>query len=201
MLLSAATACSADNRAVVHTAKGDFGFTLEIADDEASREHGLMFRTSLAPDAGMLFDYHHEQMATFWMQNTMIPLDMIFISADGIVKTIHVNARPMDTTTIPSEVPVRFVLEIAGGRSQEIGLKVGDKFEHPRVGSARSCPAGSTSGRSEPAQHHAVEDRPEVADRPGDDEDMPQYVLELEALPEVEDDPRRVGDAAGDEQP
>jgi hypothetical protein len=93
-----------------------------------------MFRTSLAPDAGMLFDYHHEQEADFWMQNTLIPLDMVFIAADGTVKTIHVNARPLDTTPIPSGVPVRFVVEIAGGRSVEIGLKVGDKFEHPRVG-------------------------------------------------------------------
>jgi uncharacterized membrane protein (UPF0127 family) len=136
LLLSAAAACSADNRAVFHTAKGDFAFNVEIADTEASRERGLMFRTSLAPDAGMLFDYHKEQQAAFWMQNTLIPLDMVFISADGIVKTIHVNARPMDTTAIPSEVPVRFVMEIAGGRSEEIGLKVGDKFESPRVGSA-----------------------------------------------------------------
>lgn len=134
VLLSAAAACSADNRGVFHTAKGDFAFTLEIADTEAQRERGLMFRTSLAPDAGMLFDYHQEQQAAFWMQNTLIPLDMIFIAADGTVKTIHVNARPMDPTSIPSEVPVRFVVEIAGGRSQEIGLKVGDKFENSRVG-------------------------------------------------------------------
>jgi len=133
VLLSAAAACSADNRAVLHTAKGDFTFTVEIADTEAQRAKGLMFRTALAPDAGMLFDYHREQEAAFWMQNTLIPLDMVFISADGIVKTIHVNARPMDTTSIPSEVPVRFVLEIAGGRSVEIGLKVGDRLEHPRV--------------------------------------------------------------------
>ena len=134
LLLGVATACSAaDNHGVFHTAKGDFGFTLEIADDEASREKGLMFRTELAPDAGMLFDYHREQMATFWMQNTMIPLDMVFVAADGTVKTIHVNARPMDTTTISSEVPVQFVIEIAGGRSEEIGLKVGDKFDNSRV--------------------------------------------------------------------
>ena len=134
VLLSVATACSADNRGVFHTAKGDFAFNLEIADTEAQRERGLMFRTELAPDAGMLFDYHKEQLAAFWMQNTLIPLDMIFVAADGTVKTIHVNARPQDPTTIPSEVPVRFVIEIPGGRSQEIGLKVGDKFENPRVG-------------------------------------------------------------------
>ena len=137
LVLSVASACSADNRAVFHTSKGDFPFTVEIADTEASRERGLMFRTSLAPDAGMLFDYHHEQQASFWMQNTLIPLDMIFISADGIVKTIHVNARPMDTTSIPSEVPIRFVMEIPGGRSEEIGLKVGDRFEQSRVGKAQ----------------------------------------------------------------
>jgi len=136
VLLSVATACSADNRGVFHTTKGDFAFNLEVADTEAQRERGLMFRTELAPDAGMLFDYHKEQLAAFWMQNTLIPLDMIFVAADGTVKTIHVNARPEDPTTIPSEVPVRFVIEIPGGRSQEIGLKVGDKFEHPRVGTA-----------------------------------------------------------------
>lgn len=128
--------CSADNRAVLHTDKGDFAFNVEIADTEATRSKGLMFRESLAADAGMLFDYHREQLASFWMQNTLIPLDMVFIAADGTVKTIHVNARPMDTTSIPSEVPIRFVLEIKGGRSVEIGLKPGDKFEHIRVGTA-----------------------------------------------------------------
>jgi len=134
LLLTVATACSADNHAVFHTAKGDFGFTIEIADTEAEREKGLMFRTSLAPDAGMLFDYHQEQEAAFWMQNTLIPLDMIFISAKGVVKSIHVNARPMDTTPIPSGGLIRFVMEIPGGRSEEIGLKVGDRFENSRVG-------------------------------------------------------------------
>ena len=134
LLLTVATACSADNHAVFHTAKGDFGFTIEIADTEAEREKGLMFRTSVAPDAGMLFDYHQEQEAAFWMQNTLIPLDMIFISAKGVVKSIHVNARPMDTTPIPSGGPIRFVMEIPGGRSEENGLKGGDRFENSRVG-------------------------------------------------------------------
>ncbi len=127
-------ACSnAESRLVLHTAKGDFPFTIEIADDGAERAKGLMFRDHLAADAGMLFDYGTEQEASFWMQNTLIPLDMIFIGADGIVKTIHVNARPLDTTSIPSGVPIRFVLEIPGGRSTEIGLAVGDRMEHPRV--------------------------------------------------------------------
>ena len=132
-------ACSnAESKLVLHTDKGDFAFTVEIADDGAERAQGLMFRDHLAADAGMLFDYGEEQLTSFWMQNTLIPLDMIFIGADGTVKNIHVNARPMDTTSIPSEFPVRFVLEIPGGRSVEIGLKDGDKMDHPRVGQALS---------------------------------------------------------------
>jgi uncharacterized protein len=130
-------ACSAgEDRLVLHTATGDYMFRIEIADDGAERAKGLMFRNELAPDAGMLFDYGQEQETSFWMQNTLIPLDMIFIGADGVVKTIHVNAKPLDTTAIPSGVPVRFVLEIPGGRSKEIGLAVGDRMEHPRVGKA-----------------------------------------------------------------
>ena len=134
--MTALAACSADNSGTLHTAKGDFGFRLEIAETDQQRAQGLMYRTTLAADAGMLFDYHGEQEVAFWMQNTFIPLDMIFIGADGIVKTIHVNARPHDTTPIPSGVPVRFVLEIAGGRSVEIGLKPGDRFEHVRLKTA-----------------------------------------------------------------
>ena len=148
LLLGITAACSADNQGTFHTAKGTYTFNLEMADTEAERERGLMFRTTLAPDAGMLFDYHHEQLAYFWMQNTLIPLDMIFIGEDGIVKTIHVNARPMDTTPIPSQVPVRFVLEIAGGRSVEIGLKAGDKFDNPRVGSPMDQSSSSASSSS-----------------------------------------------------
>lgn len=134
LLLAACS--SAGDKLVLHTAKGDFSFTVEVADDAAERAQGLMFRDHLSADAGMLFDYHTEQMAAFWMQNTLIPLDMIFIGADGIVKNIHVNARPLDTTSIPSGFPIRFVLEIPGGRSNEIGLAVGDKMDHPLVGSA-----------------------------------------------------------------
>ena len=132
-------ACSnAESKVVLHTDKGDFPFTVEIADDDAERAQGLMFSDHLAADAGMLFDYGEERMASFWMQNTLIPLDMIFVGADGVVKNIHVNARPLDTTSIPSKFPVRFVLEIPGGRSVEIGLKAGDKMDHERVGQAPS---------------------------------------------------------------
>lgn len=126
-------ACSSDDRLVAHTATGDYSFTVEVVDTPAARNKGLMFRQTLAKDAGMLFDFKQEQQTAFWMQNTFIPLDMVFIAADGEVRTIHVNAKPHDTTSIPSGVPVQFVLEIPGGRSVEIGLKPGDKIDHPRM--------------------------------------------------------------------
>ena len=127
-------ACSGENTAVLHTASGDYTFNIEVVDNDASRAKGLMFRQELAKDAGMLFDFFVERETSFWMQNTFIPLDMVFIAADGTVKTIHANARPLDTTPIASGVPVRFVLEIPGGRAAEIGLKPGDRFQHDRVG-------------------------------------------------------------------
>jgi uncharacterized membrane protein (UPF0127 family) len=132
-LIPLAACSSSDNRLVVQTAKGEFSFNVEVVDTPATRQKGLMFRQSLAPDAGMLFDFEREQLTSFWMQNTLIPLDMVFISPDGVVKTVHVNARPLDTTGISSEVPVQFVLEIPGGRSVDIGLQPGDRIEHPRM--------------------------------------------------------------------
>ncbi|MEO5806747.1 DUF192 domain-containing protein [Devosia sp.] len=126
-------ACSQEDRLTMHTAKGDFAFNLEIVDTPSGRAKGLMFRQELAPDAGMLFDFKEQRPVSFWMQNTLIPLDMVFIDAKGVVKSVHVNARPLDTTAIPSGAPVQFVLEIAGGRSVEIGLKAGDTMVHPRV--------------------------------------------------------------------
>jgi uncharacterized protein len=128
-----ATAVTDDFHAVLHTSSGDYPFTIEIADTGAEQQRGLMFRQELAPDAGMLFDYGSERKVSFWMQNTYIPLDMVFIGADGTVKHIHENAKPLDPTSISSRVPVRFVLEIPGGRASEIGLRVGDVLAHIRV--------------------------------------------------------------------
>jgi hypothetical protein len=126
-------ACSAEERLILHTGKGAFTFNVEVVDTPETTAQGLMFRESLADDAGMLFDFKEVREVSFWMQNTLIPLDMIFIAPDGTVETIHVNARPLDTTSIPSQVPVQFVLEIPGGRSVEIGLEPGDRVEHPRM--------------------------------------------------------------------
>ncbi|WP_345890837.1 DUF192 domain-containing protein [Devosia oryzisoli] len=126
-------ACSDESRLVVHTATGDHTFTVEVVDTPEGRAKGLMYRQELAEDAGMLFDFKQERPVSFWMQNTFIPLDMVFIGADGVVRNVHVNARPRDPTSIPSDGPVQFVLEINGGRSKEIGLVAGDRIEHERI--------------------------------------------------------------------
>lgn len=126
-----------ESRLVIHAETGEHTFTVEVVDTPASRAKGLMYRQELADDAGMLFDFQAERDVAFWMQNTFIPLDMIFIAADGEIKNIHVNARPHDTTSIPSEGPVQFVLEIPGGRSVELGIVAGDRVEHDRIEAAK----------------------------------------------------------------
>ena len=136
VLLYPFAAIAADDQLVVHTATGAHPFTVELVDTPETRARGLMFRGSLAPDAGMLFDFKEERPVSFWMRNTFIPLDIVFIRADGTVANVHVKARPHDTTGIPSTGAVTYVLEIAGGRSEEIGLEAGDRIEHDRIGAA-----------------------------------------------------------------
>ena len=114
-------------RLVIDTAKGPVAFTVEMAADDASREKGLMFRTELKPDAGMLFDFHKEGMRAFWMKNTPLSLDMLFIRADGTISTIAPNTVPYSQTPIPSSEPVRAVLEINGGRAAALGVEPGEK--------------------------------------------------------------------------
>jgi uncharacterized protein len=131
-------AFAADSDLTLHTSKGDYDFKVEVVDTDATRAQGLMFRTELDDEAGMLFDFKEQREVSFWMRNTFIPLDMIFVDAQGVVKTVHANARPQDPTSIPSQYPVQFVLEIPGGRAAEIGLRPGDTMEHDRV----AAPAG-----------------------------------------------------------
>lgn len=95
-----------------------------------------MFRRSLAADAGMIFDYGVPSLAAMWMKNTLIPLDMVFIAGDGTIKHVHANAVPMSTDTIPSQYPVRAVLEINGGSAALLGIKPGDKVKNPIFGNA-----------------------------------------------------------------
>lgn len=113
------------------TPSGRTRFFVEIADNDAERERGLMFRKELAPDRGMLFDFHGEpHEVAFWMKNTLIPLDIIYIQQGGTVLSIARNTTPLSEAPIPSGGTVVAVLEIAGGRAEQIGLMPGDRIEH-----------------------------------------------------------------------
>lgn len=133
VLLFTLGAVADDSQLTIKTAAGEHHFAVEVVDTNEGRAQGLMFRTSLAPDAGMLFDFKESRQVSFWMQNTLIPLDMLFIRHDGTIANVHVNAKPLDPTSIPSDGPVEFVLEIPGGRSVELGIKAGDTVVHDRV--------------------------------------------------------------------
>lgn len=111
----------------IATARGVYHFKVEVADNDATRERGLMFRRTLAGDRGMLFDFKTARPVAFWMKNTLIPLDMLFISADGHILSIARNAVPMSEAPVPSGGPVLGVLEIAGGRAAQIGAAPGDR--------------------------------------------------------------------------
>ncbi|MFO1157870.1 MAG: DUF192 domain-containing protein [Reyranellaceae bacterium] len=121
---------------VIDTGGREIKFDVELALTEAERARGLMFREKLGPYDGMLFDFYQEAPVSFWMKNTLIPLDMVFIAADGTIRHVHANAKPLSTDTIPSEFPVRGVLEINGGSARLLGIKPGDKVKHPIFGNA-----------------------------------------------------------------
>lgn len=112
------------------TSRGPVSFQVEIAADDAARARGLMHRKSLAPDRGMLFDFHTPRPVSFWMRNTYISLDMIFIRADGRILSIARNTTPLSDQGVPSGGPVRAVLELVGGRAAEIGALPGDRVRH-----------------------------------------------------------------------
>jgi uncharacterized protein len=106
-------------------------FTVEVADNDADRAKGLMYRKELPEGQGMLFDFQRDQEVSFWMQNTYIPLDMIFIRGDGRILRIAENTEPLSTRLIPSNGPVRAVLEVIGGTSQKLGIAAGDRVAAP----------------------------------------------------------------------
>ena len=102
-------------------------FRVELASTSDQQAQGLMFRTSMAPDEGMIFPMRPPRLANFWMHNTVLPLDIIFIGADHRVMTIAANAVPYDDTNIPSGGIASGVLELNAGRAAQLGIKVGDK--------------------------------------------------------------------------
>jgi uncharacterized protein len=116
------------------TAKGPQKFSVELATTPAQMEQGLMFRRSMAPDAGMLFDYRVPSMAMMWMKNTLIPLDMLFVDAQGRIVNIHERAVPGSLATIAAAAPVRAVIELNGGTASRLGIQPGDRVQFPIFG-------------------------------------------------------------------
>jgi uncharacterized membrane protein (UPF0127 family) len=113
------------------TASGRHAFQVEVMRTPDQRARGLMHRQFMPADRGMLFDFKQVEPVAMWMQNTYISLDMLFIRADGTVARIAERAEPLSTRTIPSGEPVLSVLELNAGIAEKLGIKPGDKVEHP----------------------------------------------------------------------
>lgn len=118
---------------VIASANGQHEFQVEIASTDAQRKVGLMNRKSLDDDKGMLFIFQSSGIVNFWMKNTLIPLDMVFIDSNGFIKHIAKNAQPCtsvndyDCVLYNSQLSVQYVLELKGGITDKLGVKVGDK--------------------------------------------------------------------------
>jgi uncharacterized protein len=128
ILASLAPARAAGDTTIeIISSTGVHAFSVELATNDAERERGLMFRKELAEGHGMLFDFQHDQPVAFWMHNTYIALDMVFIQGDGRVLRVAENATPLSDTLIPSGGSVRAVLEIIGGSARKLGIAAGDR--------------------------------------------------------------------------
>ncbi|TGN62116.1 DUF192 domain-containing protein [Paracoccus liaowanqingii] len=131
--------CRADAALIRIAPDRALSFQVELADTVESRARGLMYRRDLPAGQGMLFVYPTPQPVSFWMRNTLIPLDMVFLDPEGVIRHIHRNARPLDETPVPGAAigdpdPDRLlVLEIAGGEADRLGLQTGQTLAHPAV--------------------------------------------------------------------
>jgi uncharacterized membrane protein (UPF0127 family) len=120
----------------IDTTAGEAKFDVEVAADWRSQEYGLMNRKFLPKNGGMIFDFGSPTMTSFWMKNTLIPLDMIFIRQDGTISSIAPDAVPMSLDSIKSVEPVRAVLEINGGEAAKLGIYPGQKVHSAIFGNA-----------------------------------------------------------------
>ena len=135
LLAVAGPARSADPRVVEIASKtGVHAFAVELATTDAERSQGLMNRKELPEGQGMLFDFQRDQEVAFWMKNTYIPLDMIFIRSDGRIMRIAENTEPLSEKLVPSNAAVRGVLEVIAGTTRKLGIAVGDRVAHPIFG-------------------------------------------------------------------
>ena len=119
---------------------GRESFIVEVADEPVERSRGLKQRDRMDLQAGMLFVYEKPTRARFWMKDTLIPLDLIFADATGLVTRVHANAVPLDVTSIDGGTGVRFVLEINGGLAAKLGITAGAQLRHPAIGAAAVWP-------------------------------------------------------------
>lgn len=124
----------------VITAGGQHDFKVWIADTEQSRERGLMFVKSLPPGHGMLFLFERPHFAAFWMKNTYLSLDIVFIGPDGVVVNVARDTEPLSLRPIESDGPVAAVLELVAGTAAKIGLIAGDRVQHPAFGRPPATP-------------------------------------------------------------
>ena len=115
----------------ITTGAGPQRFQVEVARTDADRAQGLMYRRNMSPERGMLFDFKRVEPVSMWMQNTYLSLDMLFIRPDGSIARVAENAEPLSTATISSGEPVLAVLELVAGSAKRLGIKAGDKVEHP----------------------------------------------------------------------
>lgn len=136
MLFVSARALAGQEQLGIRTSTGEQTFMVEIVNTPQGREVGLMNRRELAADAGMLFDFSKSDKVSMWMKDTLIPLDMLFIRADGRIANIAERTVPGSLTPIDSQGPVLGVLELNGGTSARLGIKPGDKILHPLFGTA-----------------------------------------------------------------
>ncbi|MFC6488954.1 DUF192 domain-containing protein [Nitratireductor sp. GCM10026969] len=117
---------------LAETAAGERSFTIEIADTAEKRARGLMFRRSMGDDHGMLFVFEESRNRSFWMKDTPMPLDLLFVGEDGSVRAIE-RGEPLSTDGIAPDARAQFVLELKAGTAQRTGIEVGDRLRHPLI--------------------------------------------------------------------
>ncbi len=128
-----AIAGCADNTVEIRSGGSQVQFHVEVVDTAQSRAQGLMHRSHLPRFSGMLFVYQKPQSVSFWMRNTLIPLDLIFMDKTGTVQRVHADAKPLDETAIPGGDEILLVLEINGGMASALGIEPGGQMRHPSL--------------------------------------------------------------------
>ncbi|MCC1492689.1 DUF192 domain-containing protein [Cognatishimia sp. F0-27] len=134
--VAASISCS-DSTIWLRGAFGTARFSVDVADDPEARAQGLMFVESMPASKGMLFVYPSPRSVAFWMKNTLIPLDILYADAAGVVRHIHPEAIPGDETPLPGQHDgIQYVLEINGGLAEDMGIGVGAEMHHPAISDA-----------------------------------------------------------------